>query len=152
MKERTCCFTGHREISEDVAQLYQKLLCAIQTKVEEGYDNFISGAARGFDTMAARAVLELRSQYQIRLILALPCPDQAKGWMPADQKLYQSICGEADEVRLVADHYFRGCMHLRNRYMVEHSTACICYCRKATGGTAYTRAISVKKGLSMIDL
>ena len=32
----------------------------------------------------------------------------------------------------------KGCMHARNRYMIDNSSLCIAYMTKHTGGTAYT--------------
>jgi len=98
MKERTCCFTGHREIPErDYNRLKQKTKNAIIELIEKGVIYFGAGGARGFDTIAAETVLELKNDYpQIKLILVLPCPDQTKGWKEGDIRKYNIIKENAD--------------------------------------------------------
>ena len=67
MRKNACCFTGHREIPpEDREPLRAALLSEIQRLyAEKGVTEFYTGGARGFDTMAAEAVLKIRE--------ALPC-------------------------------------------------------------------------------
>jgi len=40
----------------------------------------------------------------------------------------------------------------RDRYMVEHSEVCICYMTRNTGGTSYTVAQALKKGIEVVNL
>ena len=77
MREKTCCFTGHREIDEkDYSKLKKRTRDLIVSLIEKGVVFFGAGGARGFDTLAAESVLELKKDYpQIKLILVLPCPD-----------------------------------------------------------------------------
>lgn len=80
MKEKTCCFTGHREIPKG---MYPMLTAELERKlhglIQRGFQYFGAGGALGFDTLAAEAVLRLKEQYpDIRLILVLPCPDQTR--------------------------------------------------------------------------
>ena len=97
--------------------------------------------------LAAQAVLKARRYHpQVKLILALPCRNQAERWKEADRLLYDSIKRRADEVVYVSEHYTRGCMFERNRYMVDHSDICICYCTSGEGGTAYTVKYAQRKG------
>lgn len=86
MREKTVCFTGHRIIpSEKRASLFAHLTDVITSLLEAGYRYFGAGGALGFDTLAAQAVLQLRTEYpQIRLILVLPCKEQTRGWLAAD--------------------------------------------------------------------
>ena len=62
MRKNACCFTGHREIPpEDREPLRAALLSEIQRLyAEKGVTEFYTGGARGFDTMAAEAVLKIR--------------------------------------------------------------------------------------------
>lgn len=75
MKEKTCCFTGHREIpSGQRRRIFAKTEEAIEGLIKKGYLYFGAGGALGFDTIAAFAVLKLKERYpDIRLILVLPC-------------------------------------------------------------------------------
>ena len=55
MTENGCCFTGHRHVPEDVAEVLRaKLREAIATlHGERGVTNFYAGECTGFDTLAA---------------------------------------------------------------------------------------------------
>ena len=73
-KNRTCFFTGHRDIPEYVQHLINtKLLETIDGLYDKGYVNFICGGAVGFDTMAAKAVIERKKELDIRLVLWYYC-------------------------------------------------------------------------------
>lgn len=153
MKEKTCCFTGHRMIAkEDMATLEEKLKAAIIALSQKGVTTFVAGGALGFDTMAALSVLALREQYGLTLRLVLPCKDQCRGWRASSVQTYNEILDAADEVIWTGETYTRGCMHLRNRRMVEQSGYCICYLRQTTGGTAYTVKYAADAGLEIINL
>ena len=154
MKEKTCCFTGHREIEpSEFATIKGRVREKIETLIEQGVIYYGAGGARGFDTLAAEAVLELKGKYpQIKLILVLPCPDQTRGWKEEDIKKYIEIKERADKVVYTADHYYQGCMHVRNRHLVDYSAYCICYLRKDTGGTAFTVDYAKSKGLTIFNV
>ena len=150
-KNRTCFFTGHRDIPEYVQHLINdKLLKTIDELYGKGYVNFICGGAVGFDTMAAKAVLERKKDLDIRLVLYLPCKDQDKSFSPEQKAEYQAILECADEVLVMYDHYVRGCMHARNRKMADDSSKCVAFCTEKTGGTAYTVNYADKKGIEII--
>ena len=154
MREKTCCFTGHRNIpSAEQRELEHRLEKTITTLIQSGVCYFGVGGALGFDTMAAKAVLKLRKQYpQIKLILVLPCLTQTRGWAEEDIKAYEAIKAEADKVTYTSQEYTRGCMHKRNRHLVNHSSVCVAYQTKETGGTAYTVDYAQKQGLRVINL
>ena len=154
MKEKTCCFTGHREIApSEIAKIKERIKETIETLIGQGIIYYGAGGARGFDTLAAEAVLELKGKYpQIKLILVLPCPDQTRGWKEDDIREYNEIKERADKVVYTADHYYNGCMHVRNRHLVDHSQYCICYLTKATGGTAFTVNYAKSKGLVIFNM
>ena len=120
---------------------------------KKGVTLFIAGGALGFDTMAALEVLALRERYpEIKLRLAIPCENQTKGWKDKDVLIYEEIMSRADEVVYTSRAYTSGCMHIRNRYMVDSSDFCVAYMTKASGGTAYTVKYAEKKGISVINL
>lgn len=154
MKNKTCCFTGHREIpSEQREAIAQRLNTEIMKLIEQGYRYFGAGGALGFDTLAENVVLELREQYpQIRLILVLPCLSQSSSWSEPDKKAYEQIKCKANKIVYTSQDYTQGCMHKRNRHLVDNSSACICYLTKDTGGTAYTVEYAKDKGLKIIPI
>lgn len=135
--DNVCAFTGHRDMEESPdPQEFQSLLCEI---IEGGVDTFLCGMARGFDLFAAETVLKLKEQDKnLKLIACVPCPGQEKYFSEEDKEKYFEVLSCCDEVRVISDNYFKGCMQMRDRYIVDNSAGLIAYCRKETGGTAYT--------------
>ena len=65
--------------------------------IENGYCYFGAGGALGFDTVAAQTVLHLKEKYpHIKLILVLPCVDQAKSWSYEDKVVYTNYTSNND--------------------------------------------------------
>lgn len=154
MKADTCCFTGHRRFYKPMQELKRPLWNAINwLYTSEGVRNFCCGGALGFDTLAARAVLALRDRFpDVRLVLILPCRDQAKSWGLEDVRVYEEIKSLADEVIYTGEHYTRFCMHVRNRRLVDESGYCISYLVQDKGGTAFTVDYAKKKGVPVINI
>lgn len=152
MRKETACFTGHRRIPADqYATMNRRLMEAITDLIDRGYRYFGIGGALGFDTMAAQAVIALKMQYShIRLILVLPCVSQANSWNAYEQDVYETTKKQADKVVYTSTEYAKGCMHKRNRYLVDNSSACVCCLTHPTGGTAYTVAYARKKKSEII--
>jgi len=150
-REKTVCFTGHREIPlEKKNEITRRLKETLIQLINRGYLYFGAGGALGFDTMAEQAVLSLKEEYpQIKLILVLPCKSQANAWSAEDKKVYQEIICKADKVVYTSQEYFRGCMQRRNRHLVDYSSVYVCYLTKDTGGSAYTVRYATSKGLSI---
>lgn len=154
MREQTCCFTGHRELPVwERKQLTAKLENTITALINRGILFYEAGGARGWDTLAAKAVLKLKPSHpSIKLILVLPCLTQTKGWRPEEIAEYERIKVQADKVVYTSQQYTKGCMHKRNRHLVDNSSVCVCYLSKESGGTAYTVGYAEKKGLEIINL
>lgn len=154
MREKTACFTGHRKIPpESISELSQRLKNTLLRLIEEGYMYFGAGGALGFDTLAAQCVLSLRKRYShIKLILVLPCTTQTKGWSKDDIAVYEEIKSQADKVVYTSQEYTRGCMHKRNRHLVDNSSACISYLTENKGGTFYTVNYAKSKGVEVINI
>ena len=148
----TCFFTGHRTMPAD-PEIQKRLEQEIITLINQGVRYFGSGGALGFDTAAALTVLKLKEDFpHIRLILVLPCKNQADSWNEKDKKIYHLILNQADKVVYTSEHYYAGCMHKRNRHLADHSGVCICYLTESKGGTAYTVAYARGKGLKVINI
>ena len=83
-KLQTVCFTGHRQMKEATTKVEYRLIKIIESLIQKKYIYFCVGCARGFDILAAEAVLKLKKQYpKIQLILVLPFDKQyqhEKGW------------------------------------------------------------------------
>lgn len=154
LKSKTCCFTGHRTMSDQEKQIAAiRLREVIATLVKEGVVYYGAGGALGFDTLAAQTVLEMKKEYpQLRLILVLPCEDQTRNWRSEDIATYEDIKARCDKVVYVSRRYTPDCMYKRNRHLVEHSGTCICYLKNDTGGTAYTVGYARRKEIQIINL
>ena len=64
MKEKTCCFTGHRDIPSGAYQLiFKKTEEMVESLIQKGYLYFGAGGALGFDTIASFTVLKLKERY-----------------------------------------------------------------------------------------
>ena len=154
-KKTACCFTGHREIpTGDVDGIWERLKHEIErVYTESGVTVFYAGGATGFDALASEAIIECRAVHPgIRLVIVIPHKEQAKHWNVEEKAQYEHIKSSADKVICLAEHYYRGCMQRRNRYMVDRSSVCICYLTKDTGGTAYTVRYARKQRLSVTNL
>ena len=154
-RSKTVCFTGHRDIDDcDKEALRELVLKTILIYIRRGYCNFICGGAVGFDSIAAECVAELKKEHgELSLVLALPCRDQTAKWNNLEElSFYKKMLGKADEVVYTSQMYEKGCMHLRNRYMVDNSSVCIAYKTSEKGGTAYTCKYAEKSGLEVVNL
>lgn len=158
----TCCFTGHRpdKLPSGWRQNHPacaSLRAALRTEIEKatagGYRRFISGMAQGADMWAAEEVLSLRDMgYPVRLVAALPCPDQDLRW-PADaREKFKELLGRADEVHTLSERYTRFCMGARNLWMVRHSSMVIALFDGSRGGTANTLAHAQRLGLNIVRI
>lgn len=147
----TCCFTGHRQIENEGA-VFIRLSILVEKLYKEGYDHFICGGATGFDTLAALAVINLQKTKPVYLHLFLPCGDQTKYYNEDQKEKYEVIKDLADTVFVMHPTYTKGCMHERNREMVNWSSLCVAYCHKDTGGSAYTVKYAESKGLKLIKM
>lgn len=154
MREATCCFTGHRQIpAGKFMYIKGNLDEEIENQIKNGVTTFCVSGAKGFDTIAAMSVLAAKQSHpEIKLVLILPCANQAQYWSELDKLNYEEIKRRADEVIVLSEHYTNYCMHLRNRALVDRSGVCICYLEKNTGGTAYTVNYAKRSGIKIINL
>ncbi len=150
----TCCFTGHRCLpKEQLPALSDLLDRTMETLIKGHVTIFRTGGALGFDTMAALKVLDFRTRFpDLRLELCLPCRGQENGWSKIAQQTYADILSRADKITYLHEHYTPGCMHERNRFMVDSSSFCVGFCTSDKGGSAYTLRYAEQQGLRVINL
>ena len=94
----------------------------------------------------------MESCRDVSLFVVIPYRGQPSGWDEADIRRYERINKAADGVICLTEHYFRGCMQSRNRYMVDRSSVCVCFLTESAGGTAYTVKYAQKRGLEIWNL
>ena len=148
------CFTGHRYLPSHLKDsiVSQIRASVIQSRMN-GYDTFYCGGALGFATRAALEVIRLKKDYpDLKLCMVIPCKNQAARWTQKDRMLYEQILDKADETHVLSPIYYSGCMQVRNKYMVDHSSLCICYLTSFHGGTASTVRYADYRGLDIINL
>ena len=82
-RTRVCCFTGHRpealfsECGE--AEIYGRILAAVEDAILDGYAEFYCGGCRGGDFLFGEAVIELKEKYpEISLVCVLPVRGQSE--------------------------------------------------------------------------
>ncbi len=154
MKRQVCCFSGHREIPQaKIDEIEKSLENEIRKLIKQNVIYYGSGGARGFDMIAAKCVINLRLIFkELKLILVLPFHGHTNNWTQKDKYIFNEVLAKADKVVYTADHYFKGCLHKRNRYLVDNSSHIICYLTKDTGGTKYTADYARTKELNVIQL
>lgn len=153
-RKKTACFTGHREIPFSQRKLLEQLLdSVIEALYKNGVIFFGCGGAYGFDMMAEYAVIRAKQRHsEIKLILVLPCKEQDKYWNEESKIMFRDILTKADKVVYTVESYSSGCMHKRNRHLVDYSGYCIAYKANDSGGTAYTVRYAEQNGLKVINL
>ena len=145
LKEKSCAFTGHRDLKSDFS--LKKLEKEIVSLIKKGVDTFYCGMAVGFDLVVGKIVVSLKNEYpQIKLVACVPFNGQEKYYDGEDKERYYKILDFADE-KVVLHETFKKYAYLqRNRYMVDRSNYLIAYLRENKGGTHQTVEYFKKKG------
>ncbi|MBQ9120737.1 MAG: DUF1273 family protein [Clostridia bacterium] len=152
-----CCVTGHRpsgfpfpreEVNPLFLHYYLKVLDDINEWIGMGCDRFITGMAEGADVDFAIAVLDFKKDYHhIQLEAALPYPVQQPKKCSDYHRKREQILAKCDKVHLVSDHFYRGCMDKRNRFMVDQADVVYAIWNgKKSGGTWNTIKYAQKCG------
>ncbi|MBR3668015.1 MAG: DUF1273 family protein [Ruminococcus sp.] len=176
-KEKTICFTGHREnsvIPYRGEQIYYgitlrtvqlMLFRYIDMAVESGYRSFISGLAAGTDLWAAKYILgKKHSDSSIRLIGVMPYLRHAERFSDRYRELLADVERGADMLLttntdpLVVYGKSRSegntspdLYRVRNYYMVDNAAAVISYFNEGSykSGTSQTLNYAVRQGLKI---
>lgn len=116
--------------------------------------SFYCGCAMGFDMLAAEVALALQSELSgLQVIAVVPYRGQSERWNDAMKARYDTILCNSDDVIILSEHYYHGCLLRRNDYMVFHSSSLIAwYDGKPKGGTFYTYRKATANGLKVLNL
>ncbi len=145
-----CCVSGHR--NEDGLD-YSLLERVLKNLIKNGCTRFLCGMARGFDLAAAESLLSLREKYpSLTVVACVPCPGQSDKFSSKDRERYLKVLERCDERIVLSDKYYAGCMHARDRFMVDNADTLVCFLRHKKGGTYYTYKYAEKKGLKIISV
>ena len=157
----TCCVTGHRPSGfpfsrdeDDIAYICYRaaLIDEVKFLVKYGCELFIMGGCYGADLDFADSVLFAKNINKdedtvIELEAALPIPYKRIMDPTPEQEEREEILFDCDKITAVCDHYHRGAMQERNRYMVDKSDIVLAIWNGTKkGGTWNTIKYALSKG------
>ena len=154
LRQRTCCFTGHREIrEEDLPAILKRTEQVVRRLIEKGVAFFGVGGAVGYDTEAAKLLCRLRAtDYpHIKVILVYPFEGFTSRWSGEQREEYARLLPQYDKAVCVAQRASREAYLTRDRHLVNGSAYCIAYCTRNSGGTAYTLRYAQQEGLKIVN-
>ena len=155
MKERTCCFFGHREIDEN-EKLRQQIYSAIEELItNENINTFLFGSKSRFNSLCYEQVTKIKEKYpHIKRIYVraefLNINESYKAYLLKsyeDTYFPEKAQGTGKAVYLE-----------RNREMINKSHFCIFYCKadyrpkKRNSGTKAALDYALKKNRKIIIL
>lgn len=142
MEHYSCTFCGHNEIGigEDIKN---RLYSVVEQEIQNGADIFYLGGYGHFDTMAAKAVWELKKKYpHIRSVLVLAYLNREVDIKYYDETTYPPL----ENVPL------RFAISKRNEWMAAQADTVIAYVTHGWGGAAQTLQYAHKKHKRIINL
>ncbi len=154
MKEKTCCFTGHRIVPEkDVDRILDRVNTLVRALVKKRVRYFSVGGAIGFDALVARYLFYLRDirRLNIKVILVCPFDGFTIRWHQDQQDRFEEMLSHYDKVIYKEKTGSREAYLSRNRHLVDNSAYCIAYCTRNYGGTAYTVRYAMKNGVTVLN-
>lgn len=159
---KTCAFTGYRpskmpwgydETDARCVEFRFRLREALEYLIGQGYTDFLSGGALGFDQMAAEIVLSLREKYPwVRLIMVIPFDGQADKWSREQRGRWLEIIEASDRVIRISHEYDKGVFFKRNHYLVENADLLLAAFDGQPGGTAGTVAYAKRHGVRVVRI
>jgi uncharacterized phage-like protein YoqJ len=124
MKEKTCCFFGHRKINE-TEELKSKLYEIIEKLiVENSVDTFLFGSKSRFNSLCLELVTEIKEKYPHikRIYVRAEYPD-----IDENYKNYLSECFEETYYPEKIIGAGKASYVERNYEMIDNSSYCIVY-------------------------
>lgn len=155
MRKQTCCFSSHRNLPLHQIPLIRQRTVAVVRKLitEHGVRYFGVGGAVGYDTLAAGILFDLKNEFpHIKIILVYPFDGFTNCWNSAQRDAYTQMLPHYDKVVCAARSPSKEAYWARNRHLVNHSTYCITYCTRDTGGTAYTVRYAREQGVQVFNV
>ncbi len=160
-RDLTVAFTGNRVLVAPLGLFEDDLEEVVRTSLRDellrlydsGKRRFISGAAIGFDLLAAEEVVALRAERaDVQLVLALPFVGQEAKYSEGDKARYRDVVAVADEVIVIEPCFSLKSYHLRNQYMIDNCSALIAYSCGKGRGTLSTIRRAAKSHVEVINI
>ena len=155
MKEKTCCFFGHRKINE-TEELKLKLMEIIEKLiVDEKVDTFLLGSKSRFNSLCLELVSEIKEKYQhIKRVYV-------RAEYSYISEHYKNYLQESYEDTYYPEHIIgsgRAAYVERNYEMIDKSNYCIIYYDEQNApttrksGTKTALDYAIKKGKQIINI
>jgi uncharacterized phage-like protein YoqJ len=162
-KEKTVCFSGHRnnrlpQTAKEMNSLKARISKEIDRAVHDGFNTFLFGACYGFDLICAEIVLNIKNKIKpensenIRVVAVVPFEEQAAKWNDSDRETYYNTLAKCDDVVTLSLQYAKDCYNKRNKYMADNSGRLICYFDGGSGGTCNTVEYAKQSGVEIVNL
>lgn len=155
IKHQTACLTGHRpkslpwgynESHKSCVKFIAEVKKIFEGAIQYGLNTFLTGMAEGFDMIGAEILFELRKKHNIKIIAVVPCLGQEIKWSKSQQMRYKNLLSRCDDVIILSNHYYTGCMNDRNKFMVSNSSVCIACWNGEPSGTGNTVRFAKQNG------
>ncbi|MFT3951725.1 MAG: SLOG family protein [Oscillospiraceae bacterium] len=124
MRPKFCTISGFQITGEDIRTENQiKLMLGkeIVDLYRQGYKDFVCNCEMGVPIWAAEMLIELKTVLSVRLNIAVPFENQAKGFKELWRDVYYKVHEKADAVIFVSKQYKDGCYEECDRFMVDNS-------------------------------
>ena len=143
-----CTFAGHSEIhNSNLVEIIK--IKAKELIIEYGVNEFWVGHYDDFDHYAAKAIRELKQEYDIELVLVIP-------YLTKEIEEYKEEYYRNFDAVLMADISEKTPKKLKiikaNQYMVGESEHLICYVKNSWGGAAKTLEYAKRKKKNIYNL
>ena len=158
MREKTFCFSGHRNIPDcDFSKIQRRTEEMIRTLIYRGYRYAAVGGALGYDLLALRTLLQLKEEHrQLRIIGVCPFPGYNSRWTLTQKAEYESLIRRLDKLvyTVSADKASGEAFWARNRKMVDGSSVLICYYNKnhSRSGPGQCVRYAQRQGLEIFNV
>lgn len=156
-RSKTVCFSGHRPeklpdggrtSSMKIKGLLSMLYYEIHESIQQGYDTFIIGGARGIDLWASEFIMQLKHQgNDINLVVALPYRNFGANYSGSDLFFRGNAMKTASQIINVSEEYSKNCFSKRNQFMIDHSSRLIAVVSDYKSGTGQTIRYADKAGI-----
>lgn len=143
-----CAFAGHGEIhNQNLVETIKIKAKVLITKY--GVNEFWVGHYGDFDHYAAKAVRELKQEYDIELVLVIP-------YLTKEIEEYKEEYYRNFDALIMADIPEKTPKKLKiikaNQYMVDESEYLICYVKNSWGGAVKTLDYAMQKKKKIYNL
>lgn len=142
MHNKAATFIGH---SKCLSLKEADIICEIENLIHDGYNRFLCGGMGQFDWICARCVSLLKMRFpSIKSNLILPYLN----FNIREPSYFDEIIFPIG----FENYHFKSAILKRNQYLVDNTTAAICYINHDWGGAAKTYRRAVKNKLQIINL